>query len=115
MTDASYDLTPRDDLAPGLLLGEGVELGADIDFGPGCVIHAGAVLGDACELGSHVVVHAGTKLGTGVVIGDHAVVGKQVRLAAASTASRKRLEPLEVADAVTIGAHAVLNAGSRIG
>lgn len=105
----------RDDLAPGLLLGEDVTIGANCQLGQNAVIHARVVLGDGVELGAGVVIHAGTQLGVGVIVGDHAVLGKQVRLAAASTASRAPLPPLEVGDACTIGAHSVVNAGSRIG
>jgi acetyltransferase-like isoleucine patch superfamily enzyme len=90
---SSLDLTPRDDIAPGLLLGDGVEIGDDVQFG------------------AYVVVHPGTRIGGG----PHAVLGKQVRLAAASTASREPLAPLEIGEACTIGAHAVVNAGSSIG
>ena len=93
----TLDYERRDDLAPGLLLGEGVELGDDVQFG------------------AYVVVHPGTKIGAGTVVGDHAVLGKQVRLAAASTASREPLAPLVIGEACTIGAHAVINAGTTIG
>jgi acetyltransferase-like isoleucine patch superfamily enzyme len=93
----TLDYTHRDDLAPGLLLGEGVDLGDDVQFG------------------AYVVVHPGTKIGSGTVVGDHAEHGKQVRLAAASTASREPLAPLVIGDACTIGSHAVINAGSTIG
>lgn len=110
-----HELTRRDDLAPGLLLADGVQIGADCELGHGCVIHPGVVLGDGVELGANVVIHRGTRLGTGVIVGDHAVLGKQVRLAASSTAARGEIGPLELGDAVTIGAHAILNAGSRIG
>jgi acetyltransferase-like isoleucine patch superfamily enzyme len=97
MTLAQFELTPREDLGASVLVGEGVVIGEDVQFG------------------AHVVVHAGTRIGQGTVIGDHAVLGKQVRLAAASTASREPLPPLEIAEACTIGSHAVLNAGSKIG
>lgn len=115
MTSRTHDLTPRDDLAPGLLLGANVQIGDDCMLGSGCVVHEDVVLGAGVELGAGVVIHPGTRLGAGVVVGDHAVLGKQVRLAASSTASRATLEPLELGDAVTVGAHAVLNAGSWVG
>jgi acetyltransferase-like isoleucine patch superfamily enzyme len=96
-TAPAHELTRRDDLGPGVLVGPDVELGDDV------------------QLGAYVVIHGGTKVGAGTVIGDHAVLGKQVRLAATSTASREPLAPLEIGEACTIGAHAVLNAGSQIG
>lgn len=97
MSDTSLDLIRRDDLGPGVLLGEGVELD------------------DGVQLGAYVIIHAGTRIGARTVIGDHAVVGKQVRLASSSTASRDPLPPLVIGEACTIGAHAVINAGSSIG
>jgi len=115
MTTATHDLTRRDDLAPGLLLGTDASIGDDCVLGTNCVVHPGAVLGDGVELGNGVVIHAGTRIGAGTMVGDHAVVDKQVRLAASSTASREPLPPLEIGDACTIGAHAVINAGSKIG
>lgn len=94
---AAHELTLREDLGPGVLVGRDVELGDDVQFG------------------AYVVIHSGARIGAGTVIGDHAVLGKQVRLAASSTASREPLPPLEVGAACTIGAHAVINAGSKIG
>ena len=83
--------------APGLLVGEGVELP------------------DSAEVGGHVVVHEGTVIGEGVRIQDGAVLGKPLALGPRSTA---RVEPptaLEVGPGATIGAGAVLLAGARVG
>ena len=55
----------EDSRAPGLMLGEDVQVGAGVVFG------------------AHVVVHDGTVIGDGCVIEDHAVLGKRPRLAAA--------------------------------
>ena len=57
-----------DPRAPGLLLGEDVEIGEGVSFG------------------AYVVVHAGTVIGAGCVIEDHAVLGKRPRLARSSSA-----------------------------
>ncbi len=54
--------------APGLVLGEAVELGAGV------------------ELGANVVIHAGTRVGAGAVIGDGAVIGKAPHFAPHSAA-----------------------------
>ncbi|MCW2960116.1 MAG: 3-hydroxymyristoyl [Thermoleophilia bacterium] len=108
-------LERRDDLAPGLLLGTNVEIGDGAELGFNAVIHDDVQIGADVVLGAGVVLHAGTRIGAGTVIGDHAVVGKQVRLAAASTASREPLPPLTIGTRVTIGAHAVINAGTTIG
>ena len=83
--------------APGLLLGEGVELADDV------------------ELGGNVVVHAGTRLGRGVRVQDGAVLGKPVALGSRSTASREPVAALEVGEGAVIAAGAVVVAGARIG
>jgi acetyltransferase-like isoleucine patch superfamily enzyme len=85
------------DRAPGLLVGEGVELPA------------------SAELGGNVVVHEGTVIGEGVRLQDGAVLGKPLALGPRSLAPRDTPPPLEVADGATICAGAVIVAGARIG
>ena len=85
------------DRAPGLLLGDGVELLVD------------------AEIGGNVVIHDGTVLGPGVAIQDCAVLGKPVALGPRSTASREAPPPLEIGEGATICAGAVVVAGARIG
>ena len=58
------------DLAPGLVLGDGVQIGDDV------------------RLGAHVVIHPGTVIGDGCEIQDGAVLGKPPKLARHSSASR---------------------------
>jgi acetyltransferase-like isoleucine patch superfamily enzyme len=84
------------DRAPGLLVGEGVELPGDV------------------SIGGHVVIHAGTAIGAGVRIQDGAVLGKPLALGPHSRASREELPPLVVGDGVTVGAGAVLVSGAAI-
>ncbi|MGH2745063.1 MAG: acyltransferase [Thermoleophilaceae bacterium] len=83
--------------APGLLLGEGVELPDD------------------AAIGGNVVVHAGTVVGSGVRLGDGCVVGKPLTLGARSTSSREAPAPAVLGDGVAVGAAAVVLAGARIG
>jgi acetyltransferase-like isoleucine patch superfamily enzyme len=83
--------------APGLLLGEGVELP------------------DSVELGGHVVIHAGTVVGDGARIQDSAVLGKPAALGPRSTAAGAPAGPLVIEEGATIGAAAVLVAGARVG
>jgi UDP-2-acetamido-3-amino-2,3-dideoxy-glucuronate N-acetyltransferase len=83
--------------APGLLVGEGVEIPED------------------AELGGHVVIHAGTVLGAGARVQDGAVLGKPLVLGARSRAPRDALPPLVVGAGATIGAGAIVLAGTRIG
>jgi UDP-2-acetamido-3-amino-2,3-dideoxy-glucuronate N-acetyltransferase len=62
----SAGLAPSD-LAPGLLLGEGVEIAAGV------------------RLGGHVVIHAGARIGPGVLVGDHAQVREGAEVGAEAT------------------------------
>jgi acetyltransferase-like isoleucine patch superfamily enzyme len=85
------------DCAPGLLLGEGVELPA------------------SAEIGGNVVLHEGTVIGEGVRIQDGAVLGKPLALGPRSTARREAPPPLELGEGATVCAGAVVVAGARIG
>jgi acetyltransferase-like isoleucine patch superfamily enzyme len=85
------------DRAPGLLLGERVELP------------------DSAEVGGHVVIHAGTVVGEGARIQDGAVLGKLPALGPHSTASAEVSEPLRIADGATVCAGAVVFVGADIG
>jgi acetyltransferase-like isoleucine patch superfamily enzyme len=86
-----------DDRAPGLLLGEGVEIGEDVFFGAGVVVHAGTRIGDRCS------------------VDDHAVLGKRPRLAPGSAAAGGELPGLVIEPEVRVCTAAIVFAGSRIG
>jgi acetyltransferase-like isoleucine patch superfamily enzyme len=81
--------------APGLVLGENVQIGEDVTFG------------------AHVVVHDGTVIGEGCVIEDHAVLGKRPRLARGSSAQGD-VGALEIGERVTVCAGAVVFAGASV-
>jgi UDP-2-acetamido-3-amino-2,3-dideoxy-glucuronate N-acetyltransferase len=83
--------------APGLLLGEGVELPEDV------------------ELGGHVIIHAGTVVGAGARLQDGVIVGKPLALGPRSTASREDPPPAVVGAGATVCAGAVVLAGAQIG
>jgi acetyltransferase-like isoleucine patch superfamily enzyme len=85
-----------DDRAPGLLLGEDVQIGADVAFG------------------ANVVVHDGTVIGAGCTIEDNAVLGKRPRLAERSGAHGE-IGALELAERVTVCCGAIVLAGARVG
>jgi acetyltransferase-like isoleucine patch superfamily enzyme len=86
------------ELAPGLLLGEGVEVPAD------------------ASIGGNVVIHAGTALGAGVRVQDGAVLGKPPAFGARSKAVRSpELPPLVIGEGAVVCAGAVLVAGAAIG
>jgi acetyltransferase-like isoleucine patch superfamily enzyme len=101
---------------PGARVDPAAHVEEGCELGEGVVIEAGARIGASCELGHHVVVHAGAVLGRQVVVGDHAVVGKQPRPSPTSTV--KILEPLPglvLGDGCSIGAGAVVYAGTTVG
>ncbi len=121
-----------DPRAPGLLLGEGVQVGDGVSFGAYAVVHHGAQIGEGASIGAHVVVHEGARIGAGVSLGahvvvhaaatigdgcvveDHVVLGKRPRLAAGSSA-RGDVGDLELAARVTVCAGAVVFAGASVG
>lgn len=104
----------RDPRGPGLLVGEGVEIGQGVSVGPYVVLHDGVKIGDGVDLGAHVVVHDGTVIGDRCVIEDHAVLGKRPRLARDSSA-RGQVAPLCIGERVTVCAGAVVFAGATLG
>jgi UDP-2-acetamido-3-amino-2,3-dideoxy-glucuronate N-acetyltransferase len=79
------------------------------------VLSPTASVGENVSFGAHVVVHDGVVIGDDCAIGDHAVLGKTPRLGKRSTASRDELGPLVLEAGVTIGAQAVVFAGSQVG
>jgi acetyltransferase-like isoleucine patch superfamily enzyme len=85
-----------DPRAPGLLLGEDVDVAADVMFG------------------AYVVVHAGTIIAAGSAIEDQAVLGKRPRLASSSSA-RGDVGRLAIGERVTVCAGAVVLAGTSLG
>jgi UDP-2-acetamido-3-amino-2,3-dideoxy-glucuronate N-acetyltransferase len=86
------------ELAPGLLLGEGVEVPPD------------------AILGGNVVIHSGTALASGVQVQDGAVLGKSPALGARSKAVRTLdMAPLVIGEGVVICAGAVVLASAAIG
>ena len=84
------------DRAPGLLVGQGVELPDDV------------------ELGGNVVVHAGTVVAPGARLQDGAIVGKPLVLGKFSAASRQTPPPAEIGAGATVCAGAVVVAGAKI-
>jgi UDP-2-acetamido-3-amino-2,3-dideoxy-glucuronate N-acetyltransferase len=84
--------------APGLLLGEGVQIGA------------GALLG------GHVVIHAGAEIGEGVRIGDHAQIRERAEIGAGSTVgSFASIDPeVFVGERVSVQTRCYLARGTRV-
>jgi UDP-2-acetamido-3-amino-2,3-dideoxy-glucuronate N-acetyltransferase len=93
----SPELRPSE-RAPGLLLGEGVEVPGDV------------------ELGGNVVIHARTRIGAGARLQDGCVVGKPVALGARSSAAGGPAPgPAVIGAGTTVGAGAVVVAGAVVG
>jgi acetyltransferase-like isoleucine patch superfamily enzyme len=82
--------------APGLLLGEDVQIGEDVSFGANVVVHASTIVGDGC------------------VIEDNVVLGKPPRLAKSSTAHGD-FAALRLERGVTVCAGAIVLAGATLG
>jgi acetyltransferase-like isoleucine patch superfamily enzyme len=85
------------DVAPGLLLGEDVQIGDGVRFGAYVVVHSGTVLGDGCE------------------IQDGAILGKAPKLARHSSARREPPPPLVLGAGAVVCARAIVLAGAEIG
>ncbi len=68
------------DLAPGLLLGAGVEIGAGVLIGGNAVIHAGVRIGAGARIGDHAQVRDGATIGAGTTIGSFSSVDPGVRI-----------------------------------
>ena len=83
--------------APGLFVGDGVEIPAD------------------ALLGAHVVIHAGVVLGPGCAVHDGAVLGKEPTLAPDSSAPRRSPEPLVIGSGAIVCTGAIVFAGARLG
>ncbi|HEX6665110.1 MAG TPA: DapH/DapD/GlmU-related protein [Solirubrobacterales bacterium] len=86
------------DLAPGLLIGDRVQVGA------------GALLG------GHLVLHAGVEIGEGARIGDHAQIRERARIGAGATiGSFVSVDPdVHVGDWVSVQTRCYLTRGSTI-
>lgn len=89
-------------------------IGPGFTHGYHLVVEEGAQIGAHVTVGHHVVVHAYSIVGDGVVIGDNAILGKRPTVAKTSTLRPSELPPLEVGAGVTVGAAAVLYAGTTI-
>jgi acetyltransferase-like isoleucine patch superfamily enzyme len=85
------------DRAPGLLLGENVQLAEDV------------------QIGAYVVIHPNTVVGAGCVIQDRAILGKPPKLAAHSSAPREVPPGLVLSPGAVVCAGAVVFAGAELG
>lgn len=72
----------RSDLAPGLLLGEGVEIGEGVLIGGHVVIHAGVSIGSGARIGDHAQIRDGARIGPGATVGSLSSVDPDVVIGA---------------------------------
>ncbi|HTZ85236.1 MAG TPA: acyltransferase [Solirubrobacteraceae bacterium] len=85
-----------DPRAPGLRLGEDVQIGEGVTFGANVIVHDGTVIGDGCT------------------IEDNAVLGKRPRLAASSSAHGD-VGQLVLGQNVKVCTAAIVLAGATVG
>lgn len=67
MSGAALQPSP---LAPGLLLGEGVEIGDGVLIGGYAIIHAGVRIGAGARVGDHAQIRDGAQVGAGATVGS---------------------------------------------
>ena len=86
------------DRAPGLLLGEDVEIGEGV------------------LIGGHVVIHSGVRIGDGARVGDHAQIrdGAQIGPAPRSAASARSTPGSTIGDRASVQARCYLSAGTVV-
>jgi UDP-3-O-[3-hydroxymyristoyl] glucosamine N-acyltransferase len=101
-------------LAPGVVLGLGVEIGERTRIGPNAVIGRGVTIGRDCEIGSNVTV-THSHVGDGVVILPGAQIGQPGFGFASGTAGHVKIPQLGrviVQDKVEIGACTTIDRGA---
>ncbi|HEX6781231.1 MAG TPA: DapH/DapD/GlmU-related protein [Solirubrobacterales bacterium] len=86
------------DLAPGLLLGDGVSIG------------------EGALIGGHVVIHSGVRIGPGARVGDHAQIRDGAVIGADSTVgSYVCVDPgVSIGERVSIQTRSYITGGTRI-
>ncbi len=118
-TDASVG--PRTTIGPRTEVGSGVKIGADCTVGRDVFIDTGVVIGDRVQVHHGVLIYEGVTIADGVFIGPGAILtNDRYPRAVSSTgelvrAADRPITPTSVAEGCTIGAGAVVVAGSAIG
>jgi acetyltransferase-like isoleucine patch superfamily enzyme len=75
----SSDLRPSD-RAPGLLLGDDVEIGAGTIIGGHAIIHSGVRIGDGARIGDHAQIRDRARIGAGALVGSFTSVDPEVTI-----------------------------------
>jgi acetyltransferase-like isoleucine patch superfamily enzyme len=66
------------DRAPGLLLGEGVEIAEGVRLGGHLIVHSGVRIEAGARIGDHAQIRAGARIGAGATIGSFVSVDPEV-------------------------------------
>jgi UDP-2-acetamido-3-amino-2,3-dideoxy-glucuronate N-acetyltransferase len=95
------------DMAPGLLVGDGVQVGAGALLGGHVVLHAGVEIGEGARVGDHAQIRERAALGAGATIGSFVCVDPGVRVGARASVQTR----CYLATGSTIEADAFLGPG----
>jgi acetyltransferase-like isoleucine patch superfamily enzyme len=118
-TDAAVG--PRTTVGPRTEIGPGVKVGADCTIGRDVFIDRGVVIGDRVQIHHGVLIYEGVTIADGAFIGPGAILtNDRYPRAVSSTgelvrAADRPIVPSALAEGCTIGAGAVVVAGSAIG
>lgn len=75
----SRGLAPSD-VAPGLLIGDRVKVGAGARLGGHVILHDGAEIGEGARIGDHAQIRERAEIGAGATIGAFVSVDPEVRV-----------------------------------
>jgi UDP-2-acetamido-3-amino-2,3-dideoxy-glucuronate N-acetyltransferase len=119
--EADVSVGPRTSVWNRAVLRKGATLGAECVIGRDAFIDEGVRLGDRVKVQNGALVYHGVTVGNGVFIGPGAILTND-RYPRAITATGElargddwTVSPIELADGCSIGAGAVVVAGTRIG
>jgi acetyltransferase-like isoleucine patch superfamily enzyme len=119
--EADVTVGPRTSIWNRAVLRAGASLGAECIIGRDAFIDEGVRLGDRVKVQNGALVYHGVTVGSGVFIGPGAILTND-RYPRAVTATGElargddwTISPIELADGCSIGAGAVVVAGTRVG
>ena len=119
--EADVSVGPRSSIWNRVVLRKGASLGAECIVGRDAFIDEGVHIGDRVKVQNGALVYHGVTVGNGVFIGPGAILTND-RFPRAVTATGElaraddwTVSPIELADGCSIGAGAVVVAGTRIG
>lgn len=102
-------------LAPSVVLGRAVTVGAHTNLGPGCVVGDGARIGSYCNVGANVTIEAAANLGNRVNVGANTCVGGEPFLFVRASEKWLKLPAfgsVEIGDDVQLGSNVTVDRGA---